>query len=346
MSLYCKIKKRFPGFQLDVSFETDNHVLALMGASGCGKSMTLRCIAGIEKPDEGKIILNGKTLFDSEQKINLPPQKRKVGILFQDYALFPNMTVAQNIQTGLSNRNSKKVEELISQYHLEGLSSHYPHQLSGGQKQRCALARMMASQPDIIMLDEPFSALDGYLKWQLEQEMIQEIQKYSKTVLLVSHDSHEVYHMSDYVVTMHQGHNNPLRAKKDLYSHPLTYQEALLIGCKNVFPAIFQDDQVHIPDLGISFSGQHQVDSSLSYIGIPEKGILPTYLITEPEHDIIAKYSILSKIEEQEHDIYVIQLEHSTAVIYWKVSKAVSESLATKPDQIGINIDNLYYLYS
>ena len=171
MSLQAEIKKRFSGFFLEVSLQTDGGVLGILGASGSGKSMTLKCIAGIETPDEGRIVLNGRVLFDSAARVNLPPQKRKVGYLFQNYALFPNMTVEANIAAGLKGSREEKreaVERMIHLFKLEGLEKRYPSQLSGGQQQRTALARILVYEPDVIMLDEPFSALDFYLKEQLQ----------------------------------------------------------------------------------------------------------------------------------------------------------------------------------
>ena len=144
MAVSVNIEKNFRDFSLKVKFEGSSAAIGLLGASGSGKSMTLRCIAGIETPDKGKIIINGKTVFDSEAGINLKPQKRRIGYLFQNYALFPTMTVEQNISCG--HRGGKasireKVADLIRRYHLEGLEKRYPSQLSGGQKQRVAIAR-------------------------------------------------------------------------------------------------------------------------------------------------------------------------------------------------------------
>ena len=174
---------------MHMQFRAEQEIFAILGASGCGKSMTLKCIAGIEKPDEGRIVLDGKVLFDSEKKINLPPQKRKVGYMFQDYALFPHMNVVQNIEAGMGKRPDRsRTESLIRQFQLEGLEKKIPGQLSGGQKQRVAMARMLAAEPELILLDEPFSALDTYLKWQLEQEMYKHLKEAGKTVIFVSHN--------------------------------------------------------------------------------------------------------------------------------------------------------------
>ena len=168
--LQVRIKKKLGNFLLDVDFSMDGGIFAILGASGCGKSMTLKCIAGIERPDEGRIVLNDRVLFDSAKRINLPPQKRKVGYMFQDYALFPTMNVVQNIQAGMGRKpDPKKVREYITGFQLGGLEHHMPDQLSGGQKQRVAMARMLAAEPEVLLLDEPFAALDSYLKWKMEQ---------------------------------------------------------------------------------------------------------------------------------------------------------------------------------
>ena len=165
MSLYVDIEKHLPGFHLRTSFEAGNEILSILGASGCGKSLTLKCIAGIETPDRGRIVLDGRVLFDSQKRINLPVRDRKIGYLFQTYALFPHMTVRENIACGLTSRDRSFVGSWVEKFYLSGLEDHYPSQLSGGQQQRTALARMLASRPSLIMLDEPFSALDDYLKW-------------------------------------------------------------------------------------------------------------------------------------------------------------------------------------
>ena len=182
MSLRVEIEKRLGNFALQAEFETREQTLALLGASGCGKSVTLKCIAGIMTPDKGRIELDGQVLFDAEKGINLPPQKRRVGYLFQQYALFPNMTVVQNICCGIRARGAERerlVREQMRRFQLEGLEKSYPAQLSGGQQQRVALARILAGEPKAILLDEPFSALDSYLKWSLEAELTQMLAAFS-----------------------------------------------------------------------------------------------------------------------------------------------------------------------
>ncbi|HOV41933.1 MAG TPA: ATP-binding cassette domain-containing protein, partial [Oscillospiraceae bacterium] len=176
MGLYVDIKKNLGNFSLEVSFEAGRETFGILGASGSGKSMTLKCIAGIEKPDSGEIVFDGKVFYNSKKKINLPSRERRTGYLFQNYALFPNMTVEENIAAGICGTKKERVRlagEKIKTFRLEGLEKKYPFQISGGQQQRVALARIFASEPEILMLDEPFSALDSYLKWTLEQEIVE-----------------------------------------------------------------------------------------------------------------------------------------------------------------------------
>lgn len=235
MSISVDIKKQYGNFSLDVSFETGNEVLALFGGSGSGKSTILKCIAGIVKPDSGRIALGDKVLFDSEKKINLIPQKRNLGYLSQNYALFPNMTVAQNISCGIHGRKDvEKIDSMIRAMHLEGMEKKYPSQLSGGQQQRTALARILIGEPDILMLDEPFSALDTHLRYQMEHEVRAVIRRFGKPVLLVSHDSSEVYRLSDRIAVIKDGHIEKLSDRRDVYLDPSTVNGAHLTGYRNI----------------------------------------------------------------------------------------------------------------
>lgn len=232
MSLYVDIRKRCGDFRLDVRFETRQENFAILGTSGAGKSMILKCIAGIEKPDEGVIILNGKTIFDSKRKINVPIRKRKIGYMFQDYALFPNMTVEENIDCGSGDK--KITKEYIRACYLEGKEKLYPSQLSGGQKQRVALARMLSSRPELILLDEPFSALDQHLKNKLEIEVMQILKAYGKDTILVSHDRNEVYRLTERIAVLEHGKIVDMQSKYDLFHAPKTLAATILTGCKNI----------------------------------------------------------------------------------------------------------------
>ena len=236
MSLKVDIKKRLGDFSLDVSFENENEILALFGESGCGKSRTLKCIAGIEKPDSGKIVLNNRVLFDSEKKINIPPRERGVGYLFQNYALFPHMTVKKNIMSGIKgDRNYKESTAVqnIKQFHLEGMEDKFPSELSGGQQQRVALARIFASGPEVLLLDEPFSAMDSFLRWQLELELQNNLNNFKGPTVFVSHNRDEVYRLTGKVSVMKDGENERAVRTEALFENPDSLSSALLTGCKN-----------------------------------------------------------------------------------------------------------------
>ena len=260
MALTVDIEKRFRGFTLRMAFEAGNETLALLGASGCGKSMTLRCIAGIERPDRGKILLDGETLFDSEKRINLPPQKRKVGLMFQHYALFPQMTVEQNVSCGArraypANQREKAVRDALYTLGLTEYKDRLPGKLSGGQQQRTALARILVSRPNILMLDEPFSALDSHLRFRIEEEMRQVIRQFGKTVLLVSHDRDEVYRMANSVAILKDGHMERLGARDEVFSDPRTRAGCVLTGCKNISAIrVLDTERAQALDWGITLS--------------------------------------------------------------------------------------------
>ena len=241
MSLVVDIEKKLGSFTLRSRFETGSGTMALLGASGCGKSVTLKCIAGIMTPDKGRIVLDGETLFDSEKHIDLTPQQRRVGYLFQQYALFPNMTVAQNIQCGIRagtrTEKQQRAAEQLRRFRLEGLEKKYPAQLSGGQQQRVALARILASEPRAILLDEPFSALDSFLKWNLELELSDLLADFGGPILWVSHDLGECYRNCRTVCVMENGISSPVTDMEALVRHPATRSAARLAGCRSFLSA-------------------------------------------------------------------------------------------------------------
>lgn len=191
MSLLVEIEKQLGNFHLDVRFQAETETLALLGASGCGKSMTLKCIAGIMTPDRGRIVLNGRVLFDSEAGIDLPPQQRRVGYLFQNYALFPTMTVEKNILCGIrSGSKAEKAAALSATLHrfrLEGLEKRYPAQLSGGQQQRVAIARAVVTEPCVILADEPTAGLDPAAADSV-LELFDRLHRSGHTLVLITHD--------------------------------------------------------------------------------------------------------------------------------------------------------------
>ena len=274
MSLFVDIEKRLGDFRLTARFETQGGTLGLLGASGCGKSMTLKCIAGMETPDRGSIVLDGETLFDSEKKINLPPQKRKVGYLFQNYALFPNMTVRQNILCGLHWEKDKAKRELELQNalrlcRLDGLEEQRPHQLSGGQQQRAALARILVNCPKVLLLDEPFSALDAHLRDKLQLELRELLGQFGRDAVMVTHSRDEAYHMCQKIAVMDDGRLLTVKDTKTLFADPGSICACTLTGCKNIALARKTGEyEVEIPDWGIRLRTAQPVGDNVKAVGI------------------------------------------------------------------------------
>ena len=274
MSLHVDIKKRLGSFVLESAFEQDGGVLGLLGASGCGKSMTLKCIAGIEKPDEGRIVLDGRVLYDSAARVNLPPQQRQVGYLFQNYALFPNMTVRQNIAVGLHRekdrrKRERELEDAIHLFQLDGLENHRPHQLSGGQQQRVALARILVNRPQLLMLDEPFSALDSHLRLRLQMELKERLGVFGRDVLMVTHSRDEAYHMCGRIAVMESGKIKIVKETKELFADPESICAAAITGCKNIAPVRkIGEYEVEVPDWGIRLTTAKPVRDDVTAVGI------------------------------------------------------------------------------
>ncbi|WP_303250238.1 sulfate/molybdate ABC transporter ATP-binding protein [uncultured Slackia sp.] len=278
MSLKVDIEKSMGGFRLEAAFAAGNETLGFLGASGCGKSLTLRCIAGIEKPDAGRIVVNGTTFFDKapgrRAKVDLTPQQRKTALLFQNYMLFPNMTVRQNVMAGMDrgmqpDRRDRIVAAQLRRFGLVGMEGRYPAQLSGGQQQRVALARMLAANPGILMLDEPFSALDAHLKSSLEQNLIGLFEEFEGTILYVSHDIDEAYRFCDRIAVVDAGHIDEIGPKDQVVHHPTSLAAVKLSGCKNTTSAVYVDDgEVRLPEWGISLHTAETVPRDVKWFGV------------------------------------------------------------------------------
>lgn len=348
MSLYVDIKKDLGGFRLSVKFEAKDGVMGILGPSGCGKSMTLRCIAGVERPDEGKIVLDGVTLFDSEQRINLKPQQRQVGYLFQNYALFPNMTVQQNILCGAKREKDKaKREELLAHYielmQLTGLEKHYPAQLSGGQQQRVALARILVNQPKLLMLDEPFSALDTHLREKLLVEMKGILERFGGVSIAVTHSRDEAYDLCGTIALMEDGHIHTLKPTKELFADPETRAGASMTGCKNFSRARKAGEyEVYAVDWGVSFTTAKPVRDDIAYIGIRAHYFSPN--TKQNSHPV----KLLGKIEEPFEDIirfrYTEQPEGSPD-LWWRLPKQFRPQNVSEDYALGTSSANVLLLY-
>ncbi|NJQ97719.1 MAG: sulfate/molybdate ABC transporter ATP-binding protein [Hydrococcus sp. CSU_1_8] len=235
--------------------------------------MTLRCIAGVETPTHGRIVLNGQVLFDSERHINVPSHQRKVSLVFQNYALFPHMTVFQNIVFGLQHlsrsRRSHQANQQLALLQLQGLGDRYPHQLSGGQQQRVALARALVTRPEALLLDEPFSALDTHLRTQLEREMSLTLSRYEGVSLFVTHNLEEAYRICENLLVMEKGQVVACGSKQEIFERPATYSVAQLTGCKNFSRAIaIGYQEIEASDWGVRLQVIESIPHNLAYVGV------------------------------------------------------------------------------
>lgn len=284
--LIVDIEKKLSKFTLEIGFTATTGNLGILGGSGSGKSMTLRCISGIDTPTKGRVILNGRSLFDSEQQINLPSYQRKVGLVLQNYALFPHLTVAQNIAFGLQKYSAEvqnqRVAQQITALQLEGFEHHHPHQLSGGQQQRVALARALATEPDLLLLDEPFSALDTHLRQQMERQLIETLSTYDGITLFVTHNLEEAYRICNTLMVMSEGRAIAHDSKYHIFEHPRTVRVAQLTGCKNFSRAVAHaSDRLEALDWGITLKTVEAHPENLTDVGIRAHQLKVTLSATE-----------------------------------------------------------------
>ena len=273
MSLEVAIEKEVSDFRLSVEFTADGAPLGLLGPSGSGKTMTLRAIAGLEIPDRGRIVLDGRVLFDSALRINIPARERKVGLLFQHYALFPHLTVAENIVFGLHRlpefERARRVAQQLAAAHLVDLANRYPASLSGGEQQRVALGRALAVEPEALLLDEPFSALDTHLRSALERQLRETLEPYRGSTLFVSHNLEEAYRVCENLVVLERGSVAARGPKEEVFRHPPTLEVARLTGCKNYSRARrLEDGRVEALDWGCTLRVTQEFAKSPEHVAI------------------------------------------------------------------------------
>jgi ABC-type sulfate/molybdate transport systems ATPase subunit len=271
--LEVQVEKKLADFTLDVAFRATRSPLSILGASGAGKTMLLRCIAGIENPDRGRIALNDRVLFDSEKTIALPARARRVGMLFQNYALFPHRTVAENVAFGIANRprasRDAEVSSLASSMHLAGLESRYPRELSGGEQQRVALARALATGPEALLLDEPLAALDTHLRSQVETQLQNTFAGYGRPTLLVTHNIEEAYRLGAELLVLARGRMAAYGPREEIFQRPPSVEVARLTGCKNISRArLNSDGSIEALDWGCRLRAAQTPSKTPKYVGI------------------------------------------------------------------------------
>lgn len=323
MSIEVLIKKDLGPFKLNIAFHSDSRRIGILGASGCGKSLTLKSIAGIERPDEGRIVINGKALFDSSERMNLKPQLRKVGYLFQNYALFPTMTVEQNIAAGLTGKRRQimhRVHEMVERFHLNGLEKRLPGELSGGQQQRVALARMLICEPEVILLDEPFSALDVYLRDQMQRELMQMLETYPGIVILVSHSRDEVYRMSEEMLVLEQGRIAGQGNTKQLFDEPGNITIARLTGCKNIAKVRPADSGIYVEDWDMELPVRERAGANIQAVAIRAH----QFCVRKTEENEHLVFPVLEPVVTEdlfEYNISFRTSAHAVGRVDWKISK-------------------------
>lgn len=346
MALEVDIEKRAGAFHLRAAFTAGEGILGILGASGCGKSMTLKCVAGIERPDRGRIVLDGRALFDSERKIDLPPQKRRVGYLFQNYALFPGMTVRQNILCGLhAERDRKKREaradgilDLLRIRHLESLR---PRALSGGQSQLVALGRILVNEPDLLMMDEPFAALDAHLRLRLQMEIKNLLSGYGRGVIMVTHDRDEAFRMCDRLGVMEDGRILAVKDTRALFTDPGTRAAAVLTGCKNIAEAQKAGErEVFVPAWNVRLTTEKPVGDDVRAVGIRAHYFRP---------DIAAnRFPVRFLREMEEPFAWVSEFRYENQppdgpVLWWRYDKA--QRPPVPPTALGVAPEDVLLLY-
>ncbi len=348
MAMEVKIHKKLGEYELDVHWKSTKKRIGILGASGSGKSLTLKSIAGIEHPDQGHIQIGDHVLYDSDSRICLKPQKRNVGYMFQNYALFPTMTVEQNVGAGLAGDKKKKqeqVQKMIRHFRLEGLEKRLPRELSGGQQQRVALARIMAYEPSVILLDEPFSALDVFLKDRLQQEMMELLSDYDGTVILVSHSRDEIYSFSEEVLVIEDGHGIRLGPVKEVFNAPRYKTAARLTGCKNIADVYRMDAQtVYVKDWDVQliFKGR-SVPENVKAIGIRAHDLIPVYGTISGAMLKVKEWKSVDYPFERK---YFIQCESGCEDFCWFVQREISATLEEKgmPDALAFPEEKVLFL--
>ncbi|HKV04665.1 MAG TPA: sulfate/molybdate ABC transporter ATP-binding protein [Candidatus Acidoferrales bacterium] len=303
MPLEIQIAKKLPDFALDMAFTAGEAPLGILGPSGAGKTMLLRCVAGLERPDRGRIALDGRILLDTERRILVPARDRRVGMLFQHYALFPHCTVAENVAFGLRHlprvEQEQRVTALLDRAHIGDLRQRYPRDLSGGEQQRAALARALAIQPEALLLDEPLSALDTHLRSQMETQLQETFAAYRRPALLVTHNIEEAYRLGEQLLVLSRGRVAAFGPKEEVFRRPPSLEVARLTGCKNFSRArAISENQVEALDWGCRLRVTQSTSRSAAHIGIrahhidfvessraagPEENVFPCWLVRSSE---------------------------------------------------------------
>ena len=345
--LYADIHRKTGGFELNVMIESDASRIGILGESGSGKSMTLKSIAGIETVDSGHIEIDGRVLYDSVRKIDLKPQKRNVGYMFQNYALFPTMSVLKNVMAGLgraTEENRSRAMDMLRRFRMDGYEDKLPGELSGGQQQRVALARIMVTEPSLILLDEPYSALDSYLRDRMQVEMLEMLKDYTGQVVMVSHSRDELYRFSEELFIVSEGRIIRHGETRSVFREPGKAIAARLTGCKNLSAARRIDEHtIEALDWGIILNLRRTVQQSVNCVGYRAHSFEPVW--GEAEENCI-KCDLIRVDDLPFEKNYYIRSRNSEAPLCWFVQGEEQRVLDERglPDYLRLNEDDILLL--
>jgi molybdate ABC transporter permease protein len=344
--LEVDFQKTLEHFNLEVAFTAGRGALGLLGASGAGKSMTLRMIAGVAAADHGRMVLNGRVLFDSATGQNLPAAQRKIGVVFQDYALFPHLTVAENVGFGLNRlperERRERVGKELERMRITELADRYPREISGGQRQRVAIARCMAIEPDALLFDEPFAALDPHLRRQMEEQLRETLAGFNGAVIFVTHDMEEAFRFCSDLLVLDRGRTIAWGPKHQLFEKPHTVVAARLTGCKNIVSARrTAENRIAVDGWNCSLQTAVEVPEELTHLGMRSHQIgfqqsaesencFPCWLMTTSEAPHEMTLYLRLHAEPQAGDLPHVQAD---------VPKELWRALSSQPQPWQIRFD-------
>lgn len=341
--LELNIKKKLNSFTLEINCNLDSNRIGILGGSGAGKSMILKMIAGIEKPDSGYIKLDGELLFDSQKKVDIKPQNRHIGYCFQNYALFPHLSVYENIVIGLNGDNKSLADKFLEKFELTQIKEAKPNRISGGQAARVAMARILIRKPKALLFDEAFSALDIYLRDHIQEEISAILNDFDGSAVFVSHSRDEIYRLCESMVVIDSGKVSNLGNTKDIFREPRTKTAAILTGCKNISDIRYIDENtVEALDWGVKLNFSKTLPKGLSSIGIRAHDFYPVW--GEPEGNIF-DFRLKSKAKLPFEDNYYLAT-NGKLDITWLVQRDMKELIERSglPDFLKIDEKDILLL--
>lgn len=323
--LELNIKKKLNNFILDIDCNIDSKRIGILGASGAGKSMVLKMIAGIEKPDSGYIRLDDNTVFDTKESVNILPQQRHIGYCFQNYALFPHLSVYENIVIGLNKKEKMAAEEYLEKFDLKSIKNSLPAKISGGQASRVAMARMLIRNPQVLLFDEAFSALDTYLRDHIQEEIARILRDFAGIAIFVSHSRDEIYRFCDSMIVVDSGKVSNFGNTKEIFKNPKTKATAILTGCKNISDIKYiSENVIEAVDWGKKFRFSKNLSKNITAIGIRSHDFKPVW---EKSDKNFFDFNLKTMAKLPFEDNYYLSTS-GKADVTWMVKKSINDKIA------------------